>query len=165
MLTTTILITGGLVLGGARILLRRRQARTPVWLTQSDGSRLKSYALIVEQDEMAETRLAQEVDTEYALSTVSLGLSVAGVLVAAPIALLGLPINIYNLAAIVEQAYNGLSRQRRIAQLAAVSVALTVFTLSNQSLIVSCIQWLYFAYRRAAFKLGRLAGPVVVTAH
>ncbi|NTV62629.1 MAG: hypothetical protein HGA65_03700 [Oscillochloris sp.] len=153
MFTTTILIAGGVVLAGTRLLWRRKQVRTPVWLIQQDGSRVKSYAMVVESDEAREASQERALTTSYRLSTVSLGLSLASELIIEPLKWLGLPIDIYNFALIVEQGYTGQYGPRRGAQLAAISIFVVTFILSDQFLMVSLIQWCYFFYRKAGFQL------------
>lgn len=153
MLTTTILITGGLVVAGARILLKRKHARTPVWLTQRDGHREKSYAVVVESDEVAENALEHQIATTYTLSSVSLGLNLVAELIVEPLKWFGLPIDIYNFALIIEQGYDGEFGSRRGAQLAAICVFMITFTLSDQFVMISVVQWCYFFYRKATFQL------------
>ncbi len=165
MVTTTILITGGLVVAGTRILLRRRRTRTPVWLIQRDGSRVKSYAVVVESEEVTALSRERELSTNYTLSTVSLGLNLAGELLLEPVRWLGLPLDIYSLAVIIEQSSGGLNGPRRGAQIVAISVCIITLTLSDQFVIISFVQWSYFFYRIVALDVQKRLAAMASAAH
>ncbi|WP_129672997.1 hypothetical protein [Candidatus Chloroploca sp. Khr17] len=145
MVTATILITGGLIVAGTRILLKRRQVRTPTWLIQPDGSRVKSYAVIVESDEVTALSEERAIKTNYTLSTLSLGLNLASTLLFDPVKWLGLPLDIYNLGVIIEHGFSDL---RRSAQMVVIVVVTITLMISGQALLISSIQWIYFFSRK-----------------
>ncbi len=116
---------------------------------------MKSHATLVEQDHVRLETLRREVNTDYFAATTSLGLSVMGLLVFAPIMLAKLPLNIYTLSSIIDQAYDGIGLQRQTARLFALGIAAATVIFSSQFLVVACIQWVYFAYRKVIFDLGR----------
>lgn len=120
---------------------------------------MKSHATLVEQDHVRLETLRREVNTDYLAATASLGLSMVGVLVFAPIVLAELPLNIYTLSSIIDQAYDGVGLQRRTARFFALGIAAATVVFSSQFLVVACIQWVYFAYRKVIFDLGQ---PIVL---
>ncbi len=161
MLTTTILITGGLVVVGARFLRRRKEVRTPVWLIQRDGSRVKSYAVVIENAATTERALEHEINTTYTLSTVSFGLNLVGALLFAPIKWLDLIVDIYFLALMIEESYDERFVAQRGTQLVALGAFVINYILMSKFLLISFALWGYFFYRKAAFdfrkRLGQMA--------
>jgi hypothetical protein len=155
MLTTTILIAGGLVVAGTRILVKRKQARAPIWLIQRDGTRVKSYALVIEDKATTALALKQQVETSYTLATISLGLSMASDLLFEPIKWLGLPFDIATFGLLLEQVYDERHQARHGARLTAIGVFLVIFTAADRIVIITIIQWCYFFYRKVAFELQR----------
>ncbi len=116
---------------------------------------MKSHATLVEHEHVRLETLRREVNTDYLAATASLGLSVVGVLVFALIVIAELPLNIYTLSSIIDQAYDGIGLQRRTARFFALGIAAATVVFSSQFLVVACVQWVYFAYRKVIFDLGQ----------
>jgi len=158
MLPITILITGGLVVAGARFLRRRKEVRTPVWLIQADGSRVKSYAVVIEDAATTERALEQEINTTYTLSTVSFGLNLLSELIFAPLRWLDLLVDIYFLGLMIEESYDERFVAQRGARLVVLGALVLNYMLMSEFLLISFTIWGYFFYRKVAFDFQKRLG-------
>ncbi|RRR74378.1 MAG: hypothetical protein EI684_07245 [Candidatus Viridilinea halotolerans] len=153
MFATTVLITGSIVYAGVRIMRKRKGKRTPVWLAQSDGTTEQSYAQLVEPEEETALAVERDLNTNYALATISLSLDIVAALIYQPLRWVSMPMDIYNLATILDDAYAGFFDARRSVQILSATTTVLIFMFADQIVMVSLVQWCYFTYQKVRFDL------------
>lgn len=163
MLATTVLITGSIMYAGVRIFRQRKSKRTAIWLTQTDGSKQQGSAQIVESEEATTLATERAINTNYALASISLSLDLVAVTIYAPLRWVSMPMDMYNLATIFEQAYAGVFDSRRSVRILSVTTTVVILLLANQVVLVSLVQWLYFTYQKVGFDLRQRLGDMANT--
>ncbi len=154
------LVTGGVVYAGARAYRKHRRHRTSVWLLE-EGRYVKTSATVVEEPDLE--RIERRINFNLNLSTFSLGVTTAGVLIYAPLLLISIPINIVDAINIFEDTWDMILARGPLGTVLVSSSVVAISLLANLQLIAALVEWLYFLNQKLILLLMRTeVGPIIM---
>lgn len=146
MVTMAGILAGGAAFAGARAYYKYRKRRTPVWLLEQ-GEYVKSQAEMVVEPNQQE--VARRVSFNFNLATFSMLLTVAGVLLYAPLILVALPFNVFDAYVMFEDSWSLLLEQQSVWWVVlALSLVVALTLVAHLHLSSSVLEWLYFLNQR-----------------
>ena len=153
------LVAGGIAYAGARVYYKHRQRRTPVWLFE-DGRYIETSATVVEEPDL--NRIERRVNLNFNLSTFSVGLTAAGVVLYAPLILVSIPFNTYAAITIFEDTWSMVLTKGRIGTVLVSSSLVAITLIAEMHFIASLLEWLYFLNQKLILVLMRSElGPII----
>lgn len=147
MLLVNGLLAGSLTFAASRVLWRRNRRNLMYYLD------LPVQTIFERQDREGIAVMRQQVDRSYRYATYSLGLSVLGVVVYAPLGLLSVPLTLYSSLPQFERTIENLLDRVELnvdfIQVALVGVALVL----ERYFLASFLQWVFVLNEKASFEL------------
>ncbi len=142
MLLINACIAGGVVYAGLKTFVKWRPTKKTAWLVKLD-SRPQRDALPASEAgsmELDETTTSRSLT----IASVSMGLSMSGALLYAPLSLASVPLTVYGTIPIFERTYSALFKEGRM-RLAVVQSIVIVGSLASQHYVLaSFITWLHY---------------------
>jgi Cu2+-exporting ATPase len=150
-LLVTACIAGGVTYAGVKTFVNLRPKKRKNWLirVQDQASGKSSSATFVDGHEAN-----QDTTSHYfGLASVSLGLSMAGSLIYAPLSLASVPLTVYVSLPVFENAYIALFKELRF-KMAVVHATIVVSTLATQHYVLAALlNWFHYYLAIAAERL------------
>ena len=140
------LLAGTFAVAGVRIAFRRRRRNLMYWLAIADENPFET------QDRQALTDIDQRVDTSYRLSSISLGLSLLGVLFYAPLGWASVPITLVAALPLFERTLDNAIDRFEINSDVFGTTILSLCLIVENFFLASLLQWLYAVNEKAAFQ-------------
>lgn len=149
MLIVDVWIVGGVVYAGIKTLTKLRPKKSAAWL--NDGVQKTSAARRLETEseqlESRAIRTEKSLQRNFAVSSVSLGLTTAGALLYPPLGVASVPLNVYTSIPTLEQSYEFLLRKRRSVMPLVTSFAIMGTMVSGHYFWSSLIDWVYYYFK------------------
>lgn len=137
-----LFLVGGVVYTGIKTFRKQKQRQQMVWLT-AHNKVPPDPNVITAPDQINLAQIEPQINRDFALSSISLGLSVTGTLVYAPLGVASIPLTIYGALPTFEHAYESFFSRNR-TKMAMVSSIVIIGTLTaNYYFLASLIQWSY----------------------
>ncbi|MDY6867731.1 MAG: hypothetical protein SVT56_07480, partial [Chloroflexota bacterium] len=137
-----IFLVGGVVYTGIKTFRKQKQGREASWLTARDEAAPTPEAVSV-PDQISLAQLEPQINRDFTISSVSLGLSITGGLVYPPLGVASIPLTIYGALPTFENAYQAFFSRSR-TKMAMVSSIVIIGTLAaNYYFLASLVQWSY----------------------
>lgn len=142
MLLVTACIAGGVTYAGLKTFVKLKPWKRKNWLVRVNGQAPAEASSSAASDAQAVER---DTDAHYfRLASVSLGLSMAGSLIYAPLALASVPFTVYVSLPVFENAYLALFQELRL-KMAVVHAIMVVSLLATQHyILVSLLNWFHY---------------------
>ena len=141
------LLAGTFAVAAARLFSRRRQRNLMYWLVVTEQTPFESG------DNERLAIIDERIETSYRYATYSLGLSVLGGLVYAPLSWLSVPLTLYSALPLFERTLDNASDRFEINGDVFATTVLSVSLILDNYFLASLLQWLYALNDRAAFRL------------
>ncbi len=130
-------LASGVIYAGMKAYRKRRRKDQRLWLTENANTTIEAPP----EKEVSFTEMQQAINRDFTISSISLGMSIAGGLVAPPLGVASIPLTIYGAVPIFEDAFEAAFNVGR-AKLSIASSVVTIGALMvNYNLLASVIQW------------------------
>lgn len=150
-LLITACIAGGVTYAGFKTLIKLRPRKHNNWLARVDHEAPHGASSEADSSSQAVDQAADPL--YFKLASVSLGLSVAGSLIYAPLGLASVPLSVYVSLPVFENAYTALFKEFQF-RMTMVHAAVVVGTLATQHYVLaSLLNWFHYYLTFAAEQL------------
>lgn len=151
MLLVTACIAGGVTYAGLKAFSRLKLRKRDNWLVRRDDQ-APSNASSTATD--SEQQLAREIDLRnFRLASVSLGFSMAGSLIYAPLGLVSVPLTVYVSLPVFENAYSAVFKEVRLRMSVVHAVTVVGMLATQHYILASLLNWLHYYLAYAAEQL------------
>jgi len=134
------LLVGGVTYTGIKTFNKRRKRKKFLDLVDQHNTQVTGLSVSNEDDR---SQVEKKVNRDFALSSISLGLSVTGSLIYPPFGIISVPLTVYGAFPIFENAYDVVFNQGR-SKLAIVNSVIIIGSLvTNHFFLASLFQWGY----------------------
>lgn len=149
MLFVNVLVTSGLIVAGAKTLIRQRKQKQVKWLVES-----KAQQIVVDPKGEYSSEILPRVPKHYlTVSVISVGLGLSSLLLYPPLGLVTVPLNVYTSMPIFESAYQSLLQDGRFHLPIIGSIVIIVALTTEHFFTASLIDW---GYHYFALQIHRL---------
>ena len=145
LLIVNTLVISGIVYAGLNTYRKHRHRDQFSWLVEQSSSDNPDSVAEPETDPV---HLEQTINRTFTLSSLSLGLSMFGVLIYYPLGLVSVPLTLYTAIPTFEAAFEALFQSGRKKMAVVSTFAITGTMLTNHFFMASLIDWVphYFSY-------------------
>lgn len=148
MLIVTVYIAGGMAYAGIKTFIKYRPKKSAAWLNET-GRKTSAASRFETESEQLENRAIRTekvLQRNFAISSVSLGLTAAGALLYPPLGVASVPLNVYTSIPVLGKSYEFLLRKRRGVMPVVTSFAVMGMMASGHYLWASLIDWMYYYF-------------------
>lgn len=148
-------LAGGMVYAGIKTFRKQKKHKASLWISNdkdiSTISQDLNHTPLIETFNLAQVE--QQINRDFALSSVSLGLSITGSLVYPPLGIASIPLTIYGALPTFENAYESLFTRGRTKTAIVSSIIIIGTLVTNHYTLASVIQWAFHLNQKLLLEL------------